>query len=376
MKRLFRFLGCAAAACLVSTAALADDEDVIKIGEFQSLTGANASYGISSCNGSRLAMEEINAAGGVLGKKIKLITEDDRSLPGEPATIIRKLISRDGVVAVLGEFASSRALEAAPIAQEMKIPMLSPGATNEKVTEVGDYIFRNCFIDPFQGTVMSKFALKQGFKKVAVLVDEKQDYSKGLAESFKKHFTENGGTIVKEQSYSSGDRDFKAQLTSIRAAKPEAIFLPGYYTEVSLIARQARQLGLKVPFLGGDGWIGNSLLEVAKGALDGSYLSSHWSVENQDPAVQKFVAAYKAKYGTMPDDMAALGYDGLRIVVDAIRRAGVAEPKAIRDALAQTKDFPGVTGMITIDEKRNAKKPAVIQKIEDGKFRFVETVVP
>lgn len=376
MRRLIRFLGCAAAvACLASTSALAD-EDVIKIGEFESLTGANASYGISSSNGSKLAVEEINAAGGVLGKKIKLITEDDRSLPGEPATIIRKLISRDGVVAVLGEFASSRALEAAPIAQEMKIPMLSPGATNEKVTEVGDYIFRNCFIDPFQGTVMSKFALKQGYKKVAILVDEKQDYSKGLADAFRKHFTENGGTIVKEQSYSSGDRDFKAQLTSLRASKPEAIFLPGYYTEVALIAKQARQLGIKAPFLGGDGWIGNSLLDVAKGALDGSFFSGHWSVDNSDPAIEKFVAAYKAKFGTNPDDMAALGYDGMRILADAIKRAGVAEPKAIRDALAATKDFPGVTGLITIDEKRNAKKPAVIQKIQDGKFVFVETVQP
>lgn len=361
-------------ACLASTQVVAQDE--IKIGEFESLTGGNASYGISSHNGALLALEEINNGGGVLGKKIKLITEDDRSLPGEPATIIRKLISRDNVVAILGEFASSRALEAAPIAQEMKIPMLSPGATNEKVTEVGDYIFRNCFIDPFQGTVMAKFALSKGYKNVAILTDEKQDYSKGLADSFRKYFTANGGTVIKEQSYSSGDRDFKAQLTSLRSTKPDAIFLPGYYTEVSLIAKQARQLGIKAPFLGGDGWIGNSLLEVAKGSLDGSFFSGHWSAENKDPALQSFVAAYKAKYGTSPDDIAALGYDGLKILADAIKRAGSPEPKAIRDALAATKDFPGVTGKITIDDKRNAKKAAVIQTIENGQFKFVETVEP
>ncbi len=351
-------------------------QDEIRIGEFESLTGANASYGISSTRGSALALEEINAAGGVLGKKIHLITEDDRSMAGEPATIIRKLIASDKVVAVLGEFASSKALEAAPIAQEYKVPMLSPGATNERVTQVGDYIFRNCFIDPFQGTVMSKFALSRGYKNVAVLTDEKQDYSKGLSEAFIKHFKANGGSIVKEQSYSSGDKDFRAQLTSIRASKPDAVFLPGYYGEVALIALQARQLGIKVPFLGGDGWIGNSLLPIAGKSLDGSFFSGHCSMENQDPALQSFIKKYKAKYDTMPDDMAALGYDGMHILADAIRRAGVAEPKAIRDALAATKDFQGVTGKITIDNNRNAKKAAVIQTIGKGKFQFVETVEP
>ncbi len=358
----------------ITSGAFAQDE--IRIGEFESLTGANASYGISSTRGSALALEEINAAGGVLGKKIKLITEDDRSVAGEPATIIRKLIASDKVVAVLGEFASSKALEAAPIAQEHKIPMLSPGATNAKVTEVGDYIFRNCFIDPFQGTVMAKFAIAKGYKNVAVLTDEKQDYSKGLAEAFLKYFKENGGNIVKEQSYSSGDKDFKAQLTSLKATKPDAIFVPGYYGEVALIARQARQLGIKAPFLGGDGWIGNSLLPIAGKALDGSFFSGHCSMENQDPTLQNFIKKYQAKYNTMPDDMAALGYDGMNILADAIKRAGAAEPKAIRDALATTKDFQGVTGKITIDENRNARKAAVIQTIEEGKFKFVETVEP
>ncbi len=374
MKRIFPIV-CAAVVVAATTLVSARAEE-IRIGEFQSLTGASASFGISSTNGSKLALEEINAAGGVLGKKIKLITEDDRSLPGEPATIVRKLISRDKVVAILGEFASSRALEAAPIAQEAKIPMLSAGATNVKVTQVGDYIFRNCFIDPFQGTVMARFALKKEYKKVAVLTDEKQDYCKGLSEAFVAEFKKEGGEIVREQSYSTGDRDFRAQLTSIKAAAPDAIFVPGYYGEVALIARQARQLGIKVPLLGGDGWNGSSLLPVAGKALDGSFFSGHCSMENPDPTLQAFVKKYREKYNTDPDDMAALGYDGLHILVDAIKRAGNTEAAAIRDALAQTKDFAGVTGKITIDEHRNAKKAAVIQTIGEGKFKFVETVEP
>src|SRR5450432_887793 len=227
----FTFLKTAFCALTLSAAAFAQDE--IKVGEFASLTGGSASFGQSSHKGTELAIDEINDAGGVLGKKLKLITEDDQSMAGQPATIVRKLISQDKVVAVLGEVASSKSLEAAPICQQNKIPMISPGSTNPKVTEVGDYIFRICFIDPFQGTVMAKFAQGKGWKKVAVLTDVKQDYSVGLAEVFVKGFTATGGEIVKDQKYSTGDKDFKAQLTSIKAAKPDAIFVPGYYGEVS-----------------------------------------------------------------------------------------------------------------------------------------------
>ena len=234
-------------------------------------------------------IEEINAAGGVLGKKLKLITDDDQSQAGQPATIARKLISQDKVVAVLGEVASSKSLEAAPICQQSKIPMISPASTNPKVTEVGDYIFRVCFIDPFQGTVMSKFAQSKGWKNVAVLTDVKQDYSVGLAEFFIKDFKASGGQIVKEQKYSTGDKDFKPQLTSIKAANPDAIFVPGYYGEVSLIAKQARLLGIKAPLLGGDGWVGDSLLKVAGNALDGSFFSCHFSSDDKSPEVQGFV---------------------------------------------------------------------------------------
>ncbi|MFA7343175.1 MAG: ABC transporter substrate-binding protein [Terrimicrobiaceae bacterium] len=350
--------------------------DEIPVGEFASLTGASASFGQSSHKGTELAFEQINAVGGVLGKKLRLITEDDQSQAGQPATIVRKLISQDKVVAVLGEVASSKSLEAAPICQQNKIPMISPASTNPKVTEVGDYIFRVCFIDPFQGTVMSKFARGRGWKKIAVLTDVKQDYSVGLAEFFIKGVLANGGEIVREQKYSTGDKDFKPQLTSIKAAQPDAIFVPGYYGEVSLIAKQAKLLGIKVPLLGGDGWVGDSLLKVAGKSLDGSFFSSHFSAADKAEKVQGFVTKFKSKYGEIPDDMAALGYDSAMILADAIRRAGTTESAALRDAVAATKGFDAVTGTITLDARRNASKSAVILAIENGGFQFVETVQP
>ena len=348
----------------------------IPIGEYASLTGGSASFGQSSHKGTELAVEEINAAGGVLGKKLKLITEDDQSQAGQPATIVRKLISQDKVVAVLGEVASSKSLEAAPICQQNKIPMITPASTNPKVTEVGDYIFRICFIDPFQGTVMAKFARSKGWKKIAVLTDVKQDYSVGLAEFFVKDFTANGGEIVRDQKYSTGDKDFKPQLTSIKAARPDAIFIPGYYAEVALIAKQARLLGLKVPLLGGDGWVGDSLLKVAGHSLDGSFFSCHFSADEQSPDTRNFVAKFKAKHGEIPDDMAALGYDSAMILADAIRRAGTTDSAKLRDAIAATTHHDGITGNITLDSARNASKPAVILTVGNGGFQFVETVAP
>lgn len=357
---------------LGSMAAFAQDQ--IPVGEFASLTGGSASFGQSSHKGTLLAVDEINEAGGILGKKIKLITEDDQSQAGQPATIARKLISQDKVVAVLGEVASSKSLEAAPICQQSKIPMISPASTNPKVTEVGDYVFRVCFIDPFQGTVMAKFAVGKGWKRFAVLTDVKQDYSVGLAQFFKEGVAKAGGEIVKEQSYSSGDKDFKAQLTSIKPTKPDAIFVPGYYGEVALIAKQARQLGIKVPLLGGDGWVGESLLPVGGSALDNCFFSKHFSEEAD--AAKGFVSRFKAKYGAVPDDMAALGFDSAMILADAIKRAGTTEPSKLRDAIAATKDYQGITGKITIDANRNASKSAVIMKIQGGKFQYLETVAP
>ncbi len=370
-SHIFRLALFLAAGCC---AALGEED--IRVGEFASLTGGSASFGQSSHKGTALAIDEINGAGGVLGRKLKLIFEDDQSLPGQPATIVRKLISQDKVAAVLGEVASSKSLEAAPICQENHIPMISPASTNPKVTEVGDYVFRICFIDPFQGTVMAKFALSKGWKKIAVLTDVKQDYSMGLADAFVKGFTANGGQVVKEQKYSTGDKDFKAQLTSLKASKPEAIFVPGYYAEVALIARQARQLGIKVALLGGDGWVGDSLLEVGGKALDGCFYSCHFSAEDKAPAVQNFVARYKAKYGSEPDDMAALGYDSAGILAEAIKRAGATDGPKLRDAIAATKGYAGVTGTISLDAHRNAEKSAVIETITNGAMHFVETVTP
>ena len=351
--------------------------DVIKVGEFASLTGSEATFGQSSHKGTALAIDDLNAAGGVLGKKIQLLTEDDQSQAGQPATVVRKLISSDGVVAILGEVASSRSLEAAPICQQNNIPMISPSSTNPRVTEVGDYIFRVCFIDPFQGTVMANFARKTlKLKSVAVLTDMKSDYSLGLAKYFKQGFTADGGTIIAEQNYSAGDKDFNAQLTAIKAANPDGIFVPGYYTEVGLIVLQARQQGITVPIFGGDGWESSSLVPIGGKALEGCYFSTHFSPQDTSPAVQNFVKEYKAKYNETPDAMAALGYDSAMILADAIKRAGTTDGAKVRDALAATKDFIGVTGKITIDANRNASKPAVILTITNGQFQYVQTVSP
>jgi len=273
--------------------------------------------------------------------------------------------------------ASGRSLEAAPICQDNQIPMISPSSTNPKVTAVGDYIFRVCFIDPFQGTVMANFARHTlHLKKVAVLTDVKSDYSLGLAKFFKEGFIADGGAIVAEQNYSSGDKDFSAQLTALKAVNPDGIFVPGYYTEVGLIALQARQLGLNVPLLGGDGWESSSLIPIGGVSLEGSYFSTHYSPEDTSAAVQDFVKAFRAKYNETPNAMAALGYDSAMILADAMKRAGTTDGAKVRDALAATKDFQGVTGKITMDADRNASKPAVILVIRDGQFKYVETVSP
>jgi branched-chain amino acid transport system substrate-binding protein len=255
--------------------------------------------------------------------------------------------------------------------------MVTPSSTNPKVTELGDYIFRVCFIDPFQGSVMAKFALDTlKAKKVAILRDIKSDYSVGLANFFTETFKKGGGAIVIDQSYSGGDMDFKSQLTSIRAKAPDAIFVPGYYTEVGLIGRQARELGIKVPMMGGDGWDSEKLTEIGGTSLNGSYFSNHYSSENQAPEVQEFIKSYKETYNAVPDALAAMGYDATRVLADAMSRAPSLSPLDVRKELAQTKDFPGVTGKITINSERNAVKPAVVLKVDNGQFKYQATVHP
>jgi len=350
----------------------------IKIGEFASLTGKEATFGVSSHEGTVLGVEQLNAAGGVLGKKLKLLTEDDLSKPGEPATAVNKLISRDGVVAVLGEVASTRSLEAAPICQQSQIPMISPSSTNPKVTETGDYIFRVCFIDPFQGTVMANFATKTlKARKVAIFTDVKSDYSIGLAKFFKEGFLANGGQVVAELTYSGGDKDFKAQLTEIKSAGPDAVFVPGYYTDVALICIQAKQLDLKAPLFGGDGWESDQLVKIGQDAVEGTYFSTHYAPDVDTPQSRSFVASYEKRFdGKVPDAMAALGYDSVTILADAIKRAGTTDGPKVRDALAATKDFPCVTGTTSLNAQRNAVKPAVILQVKNGKFKYIETVNP
>jgi len=372
----FRLLLTLAAAA--GLAAPAGAQDTVKIGEYASLTGKEAAFGRSSHEGTVMAVDEANAAGGVLGQQIELITEDDQSKPGEESTAVKKLIARDKVVGVLGEVASSRSLEAAPICQAYRKPMISPSSTNPKVTQIGNYIFRVCFIDPFQGTVMAKFArdtLK--LHRVAMLTSVSSAYSVGLAKYFKERFVADGGEVVIEQKFTEGSKDFAAQLTAIKAANVEGIFVPAYYTEAALIARQARELEMTMPLFGGDGWEAPELITIGGKAVEGCYYSTHYSPQVDSPVVKSFVARFGARYhGEVPDAMAALGYDSARVMIDAIRRAHSTDGAAIRDAIAATKNYEGVTGTTTIDAERNATKDAVIIAVRDGKFKFLETVAP
>lgn len=356
----------------------ATNANEILIGEYGSFTGSEATFGQSTSEGLKLALDEQNAAGGIKGKPIRLISLDNQGKPEEAAAAVQRLITQEKVVAVIGEVASSRSLAAAPVAQQYKVPMISPSSTNPKVTEVGNYIFRVCFIDPFQGLVMAKFARNElKNSKVAILRDVKSDYSTGLADVFKAEFTKMGGEIVGDESYQSGDTDFKAQLTQLKGKKPEAIFIPGYYTEVGLIARQARQLGIKAPLLGGDGWDSEKLSELGQDAIKGSYFSNHYTTESTDKRVTEFIEKYRKKYsGKTPDGLAALGYDAGKILFAAMERAPDATSKSIRDEIAKTKDFTGVTGMITIDAQRNATKSAVVVRVDGKVNRYVTTIVP
>ena len=354
----------------------------IKIGANWELTGGQATFGQSSLNGAKLALKEINAAGGVLGKKINLIAADNKSEPSESTNAITKLITQDKVVAVLGAVTSSNTLAASPVAHANKVPFLSNTATNPRVTvengKVKEFAFRACFIDPFQGTVMANFAIKSlKVKTAAMLVDQSSDYAKGLAQFFEESFVKSGGKIVAKEAYLQKDKDFKSTLTKIRATNPETIFVPGYYEEAGMIVKQARELGYNGPMIGGDGWDSPKLIEIAgKDALKNTYFSNHYAADDKDPAVIKFVESYKKEYNQTPDALAALGYDATLMLVDAIKRAGSAEPQKIRDALAKTKDLKVVSGIITLDANHNPVKSAVVIEVKDGKFVFKEKVNP
>lgn len=355
----------------------AERAEAVKIGAYLPLTGNTAVFGQSTKNGLNLALKTINASGGVLGRPLELVIEDDAGKANQVQGVVKKLINRDQVLVIIGEVTSSCTLEGAPLCQEAGVPMITPAATNPEVTKKGDYIFRVCFIDTFQGAVCAEFAAKNlKAARVAILKDTRSAYSKGLADAFREHFEKLGGKIVAEESYSEGDTDFGAQLITIKAANPQVIFIPGYYNDVGLIALKARELGITCDLLGGDGWDGPPLVEIGGKAIEGGYFSSHYSADDPRPEVQRFVEAYKKEYGTAPDAMAALAYDALSVMAAAISQAGKLDRTAIREQLAAARDFPGVTGSISIDGERNCIKPAVILQVSGGKWKYVTSIQP
>lgn len=353
------------------------NENEILIGTYSSNTGATASFGVLQKQGIDMAAEEINAAGGINGKKIKVINYDNKSDNDETLAVVNRLVSQDNVLALIGEATSGKSKIGAQIAQANKVPMLTPSATNPEVTQVGNYIFRACFIDPFQGFVMAKFMTENlKFKKAAILRDVKSDYSVGLSDVFVAELKKMGGEVVADLAYQEGDIDFKSQLTAIKAKNPEVIFIPGYYNEVALVAKQLKELGMKQIMLGGDGWSSPKLFEIAKDAINGHYYSNHYTTESNDPKTIEFVKNYKAKFHEDPDVMAALGYDAMYLMAEAIKNAKAQTRDDVRDALANIKGFKGATGEISMNEKRDADKSAVVVRIEGSNYKMITVIKP
>lgn len=349
----------------------------IPVGVYGALTGGEAAFGTSTVQGARIAADEINAAGGINGRKIQLLVEDDQGRAEEATNVVTKLITGSNVVALIGENSSNQSLAVAPIAQQNGVPMISPSSTNPAVTEKGEYIFRVCFTDPYQGKALAAF-VRNNLKldTAAILVDKKNDYSVGLAGVFRKEFEGAGGKIVAEQSYAGGDSEFRPQLTTIRDAKPQALFIPGFYTEVGQIAIQARDLGIMVPLVGGDGWDSPTVIQIGGRAIENSYFSDHYFVGDTRPVVQKFVNEYEKRHGKKPEATAALGYDAVQIFAQAAKRSGAIDRKKIRDEIANTKDYQGVSGTITMGADRNPIKPVAMIKIENGQMNFAGWVNP
>jgi len=365
------------AACKAPEGAKPEVKEIV-IGEFGSMTGPEATFGVSTHNGIMLAVEEINAAGGVKGRKIRVQSEDDQSRPEEAANAVTKLISQDQVTAVLGEVASSNSLAAAPVCQSSRVPMITPSSTHPSVTRVGDFIFRMCFIDSYQGPVMAKYMREElKVNTAALLQDTRSDYSRGLGDAFAETFEKLGGKIVARQNFSKGDNDFRAQLTAIRAANPEVLFIPGYYNDVGQIAIQARDLGMKMPLAGGDGWESPKLLEIGGKSLEGCYYSNHYFVDDPTPIVRAFVTKYQEKFSAKPDSLAALGYDSMHMLADAMSRAPSLDGPSIRDQLAATKNFTGVTGTISLGPARNPTgKKLVVLEVRKGELVMKKTIEP
>ncbi len=347
--------------------------DSIRVGVFLSLTGATAAYGISALNAFKLATDEVNAAGGISGRQVELITEDDHSNTGEVAGIVTKLIQKDKVHALLAEPVSTRAMVAAPLAQEHKVVMISPAAVKPELTMQGDYIFRACFTSPVEGEAIAQFAARKlKAKRAAIILDGKNDYAVVLSGFFSEYFRKLGGEIINQQHYEASDKDVAAQINAIKAAKPDVIFAPGFYSTAAMVASEVKRQGITAKLIGSDGWDSPSLLEGAGDAFDGVYFANHFWVGSDNSLVRKFVANYKTKFGVVPDAGAATAYDAARLLFDAIKRANSTDSPAIRDALAKTSNFPGVTGRITLDANRNALVPVYMLQIgKGGKFSLV-----
>ena len=345
----------------------------VRVGAFMSLSGDTAQYGISALNGIRMAVEEANAAGGVKGGRVDLIVRDTRSDSVETGLVVERLAREERVHALLGEVVSSRSLAAARVAQRERVPMLTPSATSPEITAVGDYVFRSCYTDTFQGAALARFAISSlGALRAALLVARDQGYSVELARYVREDFERRGGQVVAQQEYPDGESDFSVQLAEVGAAQPDVVFIPGYYMEVGLLARQARALGLNAPLVGGDGWDSPRLMQLGGEALSGGFFSTHFSAEDADPQVQRFVADYRRLFGSTPDSFSATAYDAARIMLAAIERAPTLDRAAVRDSLAATRDFPGVTGAVTFNPERNAVKPVVVVRIGAGGRQTVE----
>jgi branched-chain amino acid transport system substrate-binding protein len=370
------------AGCNSSTSGDGEKDGTIKIGANLELSGGVASYGQSAKEGIELAIEEINKEG-INGKKLELVTVDNKSDAAEATNGALKLATQDKVVAMIGAATSTNTLAQVQIAQDNKIPLITPTATNATITnkdgKLNDFVFRTCFIDPFQGTVAANFATNDlKVKSAAVLIDSSSDYSKGLAASFKKSFEANGGKIVKEEAYIAKDTDFRATLTNIKSANPEYIFVPGFYEEVGLIIKQARELGLNVPIMGGDGWDSPKLVEIAgANTLNNTFITNHYSSGDSDKKVQEFVAAFKAKYdGKSPDAFTALGYDTVYFLADAINRAESSDSAKIQKALEETDGLQLVSGTVKLDKNHDPIKAAVILEYQNGAQQFKTKINP
>ncbi|ADO82202.1 ABC transporter substrate-binding protein [Ilyobacter polytropus] len=377
MKKIVKILGVLGMIMALAACGGKKEEEasVIKIGSILPLTGDIATFGESSKNGLLILQDEVNEAGGINGKKIEFLFEDDENKPASSASVAQKLINNDKVVAIIGSIASKCSIAVGPIATQSKIPMITPTSTNPKVTtQGGEYVFRACFIDPFQGKILAKFSAEDlKAKKAAVLYDVANDYSKGLAEFFQKGFEEAGGEVVSVETYNTGDSDFNAQLTKINALKPEVLLLPDYYNTVGLIAKQARSTGIDAIFLGGDGWDSPDLFTVGGDAVDGGYFTNHYSPEDTSPEVVAFKEAYEARFESVPSAFSALSYDAGKILVAAIEKAGSTDGEKIKEALKAT-DITAVSGKVKYDADRNPIKGAVILKTEAGKQKFFKKI--